>query len=190
MEEHGLRGKAGAKGHRAALLPGLRCCKHLLQHKHHRGRGHVAEARRMPRECRSASPAGPGPAPRHPARCGRRDARPTDRWSSGSRPRVTCTPASFMRALDLAGNLAGKLHVEAGSRIRQVIRWLVSGRFRPESCRWPARPARALTRLAAQPSAKTRNESTCSRSCVSCRCSVQSSRFSTSTRAEGSERTM
>ena len=48
----------------------------------------------------------------------------------------------------------------------------------------------AVTRLAAQPSPQSRNERICSRSVVSLRCTVQSSRLTMRTRAEASERTM
>ena len=49
--------------------------------------------------------------------------------------------------------------------------------------------ASAVTRVAAQPSPNSRNESTVSRSEVSCMCSEQSSRLTTSTRANLSART-
>ena len=46
---------AGAEGHGAATLSGLRALHELLQDKHDGGRGHVAEARRMLREAERAS---------------------------------------------------------------------------------------------------------------------------------------
>ena len=76
------------------------------------------------------------------------------------------------------------------SPMRQVMRSAESGRVVERKSSMPSPAGSAVTSAALAPSPNSRKDSTVSRSGTSCRCSVHSSRFTTSTRAAGSERTM
>ena len=75
------------------------------------------------------------------------------------------------------------------SPICQVIRSWLSGMTAARKSRSAMPVASAVTRAAAQPSPNSRKDSTVSMSETSCRCSEHSSRLTTSTRADASDRT-
>ena len=107
-----------------------------------------------------------------------------------SRPPSSLRSNSPRSAAEIrAGTLPDNRMSNPWSPIRQVIRSAESGRVvaRKSSSAMPC--GSAVTSAALAPSPNSRNDSTVSKSGVSCRCSVHSSRLITSTRAAGSDRT-
>ena len=168
--------------------------QHLGHHEHDRRRRHVADIAAAPR----ATP---------PSAVGREAKRPLDRIEHGAaagmhRPQIDLVDRpcrrGYRRALHRAaprgsppapGRTAPCRN--PSSRICQLISSALLGhQRRHESSRARCRAARPVTSEAAQPSPNRQKESIFSRSVVSCRCSVHSSRLTTRTRACGSERTI
>ena len=191
VEQHGLGGQARPERHGAAACAGGAVPQHPLQHEHHCCRRHVAVAGAAPRataQRRRRQLEGALDRVEHGMR--RRDAPPKDRSTlTGRRPRMAC-------ALGAQAPRGWRAEPGPTAPCRSPSRGC--SRSSDRGCPAPARRGSCRARAVRLGRDQRRRAAVAEQQeteqlldiGVSCRCSVQSSMLTTSTRAFGSERTM